>query len=46
VPFRAAGERDLDLDDDFSLAGLWQRHLVDAQVARRVNTQRSHAAVW
>ena len=38
----AVGERDLDLHEDVARAGLRVGHLLDAQVARRVEPRRPH----
>ena len=37
VPLGAPRQGDLDLDDDVAFAGLGRRHLVDAEIARRVD---------
>jgi hypothetical protein len=37
TPLGAPRQSDLDLDDDVAFARLWRRHLVDAEIARRVD---------
>ena len=38
----AVGQRDLDAHEHVARAGLWARHLLEPQVARPVEAQRSH----
>jgi len=37
MPLGAPRQSDLDLDDDVAFVRLWRRHLVDAEIASRMD---------